>query len=83
VIYMGLKNLASIVSSLLDAGLPPDTPACVIENGTLKNQRQIISSVKQLPAAAAKLASPAIVVIGEVVRYARVAGALPMKRAAA
>jgi uroporphyrin-III C-methyltransferase len=83
VIYMGLKNLATIVSSLLDGGLPPDTPACVIENGTLKNQRQIISSVKQLPAATAKLASPAIVVIGDVVRYARVAGALPMTRAAA
>ena len=83
VIYMGLKNLPAIVSSLLDAGMAADTPACVIENGTLKNQRQIISSVKQLPAAAVQFGSPAIVVIGDVVRYARIAGALPVNRAAA
>ena len=85
VIYMGLKRLPQIASSLIDAGMKPETPACAIENGTLKNQREVVSTLCEITrdVLGKKIESPAIVVIGDVVRYARIAGALPMKRAAA
>jgi uroporphyrin-III C-methyltransferase len=85
VIYMGLKRLPQIVLALLDAGMNPQTAACAIENGTLNSQREVISTLHELAkdVLEQKIASPAIVVIGDVVRYARLAGTLPVKRAAA
>jgi len=71
VIYMGFKRLASITAALLSAGMRPDIPACVIQNATLRNQRQVITSLQRLPQAAANLASPAIIVVGDVVRVAQ------------
>jgi len=70
VIYMGVARLAHIVAELGAAGMGPATPACVIENGTLANQRQAVSTLGALAKDAAGLASPAIIVIGEVVRLA-------------
>jgi uroporphyrin-III C-methyltransferase len=72
VIYMGMKNLASIVSALLKAGMSADTPAAAIQQGTLPDQRQIISQLHMLPMAVQqeKLTSPAIIVVGDVVRLA-------------
>ena len=69
VFYMGLKNIAKIVAGLLAAGMRADMPACVIENGTLKNQKQSVTTLGQLSAAG--FAGPALVVVGEVVRFAR------------
>jgi uroporphyrin-III C-methyltransferase len=71
VIYMGMKRIASITSALLSAGMRPEIPACVIQNATLRNQRQVITSLQRLPQAAAHLASPAIIVVGDVVRVAQ------------
>ena len=69
VFYMGLKNLARIVAGLLGAGMQADMPACVIENGTLKTQRQSVTTLARLSAAGFE--GPALVVVGEVVRFAR------------
>jgi uroporphyrin-III C-methyltransferase len=84
VVYMGLRRLRQIASQLRKAGLPEATPACAIENGTLRTQREIVSTLARLPAAAAqaRLAGPAIIVVGEVVRFARVAALEPKARAA-
>ena len=84
VVYMGLRRLGQIVSQLTKAGLPEATPACAIENGTLRTQREIVSTLAGLPAAAARarLAGPAIIVVGEVVRFARVSALEPKARAA-
>jgi uroporphyrin-III C-methyltransferase len=73
VIYMGLSHLAAICDQLLAAGMRPDMPAAVIASGTLPEQREVIARLANLSAevAQAQLASPAIVVIGEVVRLAR------------
>jgi uroporphyrin-III C-methyltransferase len=68
VIYMGMKNLERIKQSLLQS-MDPQTPACIIENGTLKTQRQRIATLGTLMAAGFQ--GPAIIVIGEVVRFAR------------
>ncbi len=79
VIYMGLRNLANIASALKAAGMEPATPACIIENGTLGNQRQVITSLAQLSGAG--FAGPAIIVIGAVVGLAQ-AGVEKKARAA-
>jgi uroporphyrin-III C-methyltransferase len=68
VIYMGLKKLDRIVQSLLGAGLGPQTPACIIENATLKIQRQRVATLGTLSATG--FAGPAIIIVGEVVRFA-------------
>lgn len=73
VIYMGMKHLAAIVGDLLAAGMAPDTPTAAIQSGTLPSQRQVVSTVSMLPMAVKQeeLASPAIIVVGEVVRLAK------------
>ena len=73
VIYMGLGHLESISEQLMAHGLHPTTPAAVIEQGTLSNQRQVLSPLAHLAHAArsAQLEAPALIVIGEVVALAR------------
>jgi len=72
VVYMGLKRMPQIAAALMDAGMKPETPACAIENGTLRNQREVISTLRQLASDVLKkrVESPAVIVIGEVVRFA-------------
>jgi uroporphyrin-III C-methyltransferase len=73
VIYMGLRNLEKMLSALKSAGMNPNVPACIIENGTLKTQRQKIATLATLSAAGFQ--GPALIVVGEVVRFARAAEA--------
>jgi uroporphyrin-III C-methyltransferase len=79
VIYMGIARLARICRQLVAAGLRPDMPAAAIQHGTLPQQRSVTGTLAELPAlvAQATIASPAIVVIGDVVGFAaaRSAGA--------
>jgi uroporphyrin-III C-methyltransferase len=80
VIYMGLKGLEKILSALKAAGMEATTPACIIENGTLHNQKQRIATLGTLSAEG--FAGPALVVVGDVVRFAHAAAALPTAKAA-
>ena len=73
VIYMGLRRLQQISSSLIAAGMDGSTPACVIENGTLYTQRQLVATLAQL--SASSFNGPALIVVGEVVRFAHAATA--------
>jgi siroheme synthase len=66
---MGLRKLANIASALRAAGMEPATPACIIENGTLGNQRQVISTLAQLSGVGFE--GPAVIVIGAVVGLAQ------------
>ena len=68
VVYMGVRRLADIVNALLAAGLDPATPAAAIERATRPGQRHLRAPVARLPEAVerAKIAAPAIVVIGSV-----------------
>jgi uroporphyrinogen III methyltransferase/synthase len=70
VIYMGVGQIEKIVGNLLDAEMPPETPAAVIEHGTVPTQRTAVTELKNLPAAVKEnnIQPPAIFVIGEVVR---------------
>lgn len=80
VVYLGLGGLAGILLSLKNAGMDPATPACIIENGTLSNQKRRVATVGTLSGEG--FAGPALIVIGDVVRFARVASAMPAARAA-
>lgn len=80
VVYMGLKGLARILASLRAAGLDASTPACIIENGTLHNQRQRVATLGTLSGEG--FAGPALIVVGDVVRFARSAAGMPAARAA-
>ena len=71
VIYMGLRGLQRILSALKAAGMDVGTPACVIENGTLHNQKQRVATLGTLSGEG--FAGPALIVVGDVVRFARVA----------
>ena len=69
VIYMGLANLQIVCDELVRAGLPADTPAAAIHNGTTREQQKIISDLSGLVEAVenAGLNPPVTVIIGEVV----------------
>ena len=72
VIYMGLHSLPETSAQLIAAGLPPDTPAAAIENGTTPRQRRVIGTLSSLVGLtrAAKLQAPTLIVIGRVVSLA-------------
>ncbi len=69
VFYMGVHTLPDICRNLLEAGMPPERPAAVVERGTLAMQRTVTATLSELPQAAAKaaIAAPAVVIVGEVV----------------
>ena len=70
VILMGVKSLQSLVERLINSGLDPNTPSASIEWGTTQEQRVIEADIVDLPQLAqeADLQSPAITIIGDVVR---------------
>jgi len=69
VIYMGLTHMAATVAELLAGGLPDHTPAALVENATLPEERTITATLGTLTAAAARehVVSPALIVIGGIV----------------
>lgn len=69
VILMGLGHLGEIVEQLIAGGRPGNTPAAVVSNGTLPDQRTVVTTLEELPTAVAAegLRPPAVVVVGDVV----------------
>ena len=47
-IYMGMGKLEEIISKLLKGGLSPDKPAAIVSQGTLPNQRKVVSTLDQI-----------------------------------
>ncbi len=72
VILMGLNKLNEIMDQFKFHG-KSDLPVAVIQNGTMANQHSVIGTVATITAQAKEkeISSPAIIVIGEVVRYAQ------------
>ncbi len=70
VFYMGLTRADEISAKLLTGGLAVDTPVAIIENGCRKDQRNIISTLSKFPADVIReqVQSPALIIVGEVVR---------------
>lgn len=71
VFYMGRKSLPKLACKLGQAGLPPDTPAMLIENGTLPDERRRFATLNTLAKAARDLGDgPTLVILGRVVSLA-------------
>ena len=69
VILMGVEALSHIAFQLLKGGLRPDTLVAVIQQGTIPQQRTVTGTLANITdcATAAKIKSPAVIVIGKVV----------------
>ncbi len=69
VFYMGLARVEHIAAQFLAHGAPRTLPAALIAQGTLENQRVITGTVATIAEAAARarLESPALLLVGEVV----------------
>lgn len=70
VLLMGVSTLLGACERLVEHGWPTDLPAAIIEQGWRPDQRVTTGALGSLPelARSRKVSSPAVVVIGEVVR---------------
>ena len=73
VVLMGWKALPEIVRVLIEHGRSPDTPAAVVQWGTLPQQRTVEGTLADIVECGrqAGLASPVVTIVGEVVRLRR------------
>ncbi len=71
VFLMGVNRLSHIVDRLIEQGRPSSTPIALIENATTPRQRTVTGTLADIAARAkeADIRPPALIVIGEVVRY--------------
>ncbi|MDR2018239.1 MAG: uroporphyrinogen-III C-methyltransferase [Syntrophobacterales bacterium] len=69
VFLMGIKHLKEIKERLIEEGRAADTPACVIQWGTMPQQRVVTGPLKDIDALASKanIKPPGIIVVGDVV----------------
>jgi uroporphyrin-III C-methyltransferase len=76
VVYMGVQRLAALQAGLVDA-LGAETPAALVQHASLPQQRQLLSTLGRVAqdAAAAGMGSPAIVIVGDVLRGCQVLAA--------
>ena len=72
VVYMGVARLAEIVAALREGGLPAHTPTAVISAAHTPRQRQAMGALADITRITLDegLASPAILVVGDVVSAA-------------
>jgi uroporphyrin-III C-methyltransferase len=68
VLYMASRHLAKIADRLLASGRGPDEPVAIISKATTPAQSVAVSTLGEIAAASPSIQTPAVVVIGEVVR---------------
>lgn len=68
VFLMGLHNIQLIVDNLLKAGKNKEYPCAIISNGTTKDQKVIVGTLKDIVEKSKEAVSPAIIIVGEVVK---------------
>ncbi|MEP6789908.1 MAG: uroporphyrinogen-III C-methyltransferase [Ramlibacter sp.] len=78
VIYMGVSGAQRIQDELLE-GLPATTPVAVIQHASLPTQRHAVTTLGELSATIARehLASPSVIVVGDVISGVAAAVAAP------
>jgi len=69
VFYMGLVGLPEIARQLVAHGRAGDTPVALIQQGTTRNQRNIVATLDSIVEHIAdkKLEPPTLIIVGEVV----------------
>lgn len=72
VFLMGVRSLPDIMAGLVNAGMSPDMPAAVLQEGTTAGQRRVVATVGTLVSEAEKtqVAAPAIIIVGGVAALA-------------
>ncbi|MBV8896107.1 MAG: uroporphyrinogen-III C-methyltransferase [Acidobacteriaceae bacterium] len=75
VILMGVQNRAFIAESLIAAGREPSEPVAFIERGTLPTQKIVESNLGEVAKGLLEVHSPAVFMVGEVVRLREQLGA--------
>ncbi len=70
VIYMGLSTASAISERLIAAGRAPTTPALIVENASLPDERRVVTTVGRLGDAASGLSGPALLMVGEAMALA-------------
>ena len=80
VILMGLNKLEEIMGIFGREGRH-QTPVAVIQNGTLKDQRSVVGAVSNIAELVKqeRIGAPAIIIIGEVVKYAAFVEAISLR----
>ena len=70
VVYMGVSRVTAVVDGLRSGGLPGSTPVAVISAAHTPRQRHALTTLDALEATVdhEQLASPAVLVVGDVVR---------------
>jgi uroporphyrin-III C-methyltransferase len=68
VFLMGLHRLQTIVEKLIEIGKPKDFPIAVISRGTTKDEKTVIGTLEDIYDRAKDLPTPALIVVGEVVK---------------
>lgn len=70
VFYMGLKGLPVISRELQAHGLPGDTPAALVQQGTTHQQKVYTGTIAELPAIAEREQPkpPTLIIVGQVVQ---------------
>ena len=72
VFLMAVATMGEICAGLVGAGMDPATPAVAVERGTTADQRSVRGAVGDIAdrAARAGVQSPAVLAVGDVVRFA-------------
>ena len=70
VLYMAMRNLATIADELMRGGLPPGTAAAVIVAATTADERIVVSTLARvaIDAQQHQLGTPSIIVVGNIVK---------------
>lgn len=73
VFLMGVTALEDICNGLLAAGMEPDMPAAILQQGTTAGQKRVVATLSTLKAEADKqgIETPAIIVVGRVCALAQ------------
>jgi uroporphyrin-III C-methyltransferase / precorrin-2 dehydrogenase / sirohydrochlorin ferrochelatase len=71
VIYMGIRNLRTIASRLMDEGRSPETPAVVVYGGTKPDEIVLAGKLSTIAAQAEEVVTdaPGIVIVGNVAAF--------------
>lgn len=80
VILMGLNKIEEIMAVFSSHG-KSQTPVAVVQNGTMKDQRTVVGTVSDIVQLAKQesIASPAVIIVGEVVKYSSSVEALSFR----